>query len=132
MAKKTIFISFDYDNDKHYKNLLLAWDKNKDFDFQFYDGSLREAINSTNAAYIKGQIKPKILAASHLLCLVGSETSKSTWIDWEILTAVENKKKLIGVKIEKANASPARLLAAGATWALSFNFDAIKKAVDSA
>jgi hypothetical protein len=130
MAKKTIFISFDYDNDRNYKNMLLAWDKNKDFDFQFYDGSLREAINSTNAAYIKSQIKPKILAASHLLCIVGSQTSKSAWIDWEVQTAVENKKKLIGVKIEKANTSPAGLLANGAKWALSFNFDAIKKAVD--
>src|SRR5437016_11401076 len=84
VAKKTIFISFDYDNDKHYKNLLLAWDKNDDFDFGFYDGSLREAINSTNAAYIKSQIKPTILAASRLLCIVGEQTSKSAWIDWEI------------------------------------------------
>jgi hypothetical protein len=50
MAKKRIFISFDYDNDLHYKNLLLAWDKNKEFDFEFYDHSLREEINSTNAA----------------------------------------------------------------------------------
>src|ERR1700704_4187763 len=113
MAKKRIFISFDYDNDRSYKNLLVAWDKNKDFDFQFYDGSLREAINSTNATYIKSQIKPKILAASRLLCLVGSQTSKSAWIDWEIQTAVENKKKLIGVKIEKANTSPAGLLMNG-------------------
>jgi hypothetical protein len=29
MAKKKVFISYDYDNDKHYKNLLLAWDKMK-------------------------------------------------------------------------------------------------------
>lgn len=130
MAKKTIFISFDFDNDKQYKNLLLAWDKNSDFDFGFYDGSLRDAINSTNAAYIKGQIKPKILAASRLLCLVGKETSKSAWIDWEIQTAVDNSKKLIGVKIEKANTSPSGLVGSGATWALSFNFDAIKKALD--
>jgi hypothetical protein len=27
MAKKTVFISFDYDNDAYWKNLLLAWDK---------------------------------------------------------------------------------------------------------
>jgi hypothetical protein len=47
---KTIFISFDYDNDSRYKNMLLAWDKNKEFDFRFYDGSLRVDINSTNAA----------------------------------------------------------------------------------
>ena len=37
MAKPTVFISYDYDHDRHYKNLLLAWDKNKEFDFTFYD-----------------------------------------------------------------------------------------------
>lgn len=130
MAKKTVFISFDYDNDADYKNLLLAWDKHNDFDFGFYDGSLREAINSSNATYIKSKIRPKIEAAYRLLCIVGKETSKSAWIDWEISVAATNKKKLIGVKIEKSNASPEGLLGQKATWALSFNFDAIKKALD--
>jgi hypothetical protein len=130
MAKKTVFISFDYDNDAHYKNLLLAWDKNNDFDFGFYDGSLKDAIDSTNAAYIKSQIKLKILAAGRLLCIVGEKTSKSKWIDWEIQTAKDNSKKLIGVKTAKDNTSPFGLIGAGATWALSFNFDAIKKALD--
>ncbi len=27
MAKKIVFISFDYDNDAHYKNMLLAWEE---------------------------------------------------------------------------------------------------------
>ncbi len=130
MAKKTVFISFDYDNDAHYKNLLLAWDKNSEFDFGFYDGSLKDAIDSKNAAYIKSKIKPKILAAGRLLCIVGKNTSKSDWIDWEIQTAKDNSKKLIGVKIAKDNASPSGLIGAGATWALSFNFAAIKKALD--
>jgi len=71
MAKKTVFISFDYDNDVFYKKLLLAWDKNSDFDFNFYDGSLKHPIDSTNATYIKSQIRPKILAAGRLLCIVG-------------------------------------------------------------
>jgi hypothetical protein len=131
MAKKTVFISFDYDNDAHYKNLLLAWDKNSDFDFGFYDGSLRDGINSTNAAYIKSKIKPKILAAGRLLCIVGEKTSKSSWIDWEIQTAKDAGKTLIGVKTGKDNTSPTGLLgASGTKWALSFNFDAIKKAID--
>lgn len=130
MAKKRIFISFDYDNDRHYKNLLLAWDKNDEFDFEFYDGSLKQAVNSIDATYIKSKIKPKILAASRLLCIVGKETAKSTWIDWEIQTAVDNNRKLIAVKVEKAFSSPGMLLANSATWALSFNFDAIKKAIN--
>jgi hypothetical protein len=37
MAKKRVFVSFDYENDKHYKFLLEAWDANKNFDFLFAD-----------------------------------------------------------------------------------------------
>jgi hypothetical protein len=70
------------------------------------------------------------LAAERLLCIVGEKTSKSKWIDWEIQIATDNSKKLIGVKTAKDNISPAGLIGAGATWALSFNFDAIKNALD--
>ena len=132
MAKKTVFISYDYDNDRHYKNMLLAWDKNKEFDFELYDGSLTDSINSTNAAYIKSKIKPLIAKATHLLCIVGDKCGNNAWIAWEVETAADLKKKLIGVKVEKACTSPAALLNNGATWAMSFNFDAIKKAVDAA
>jgi hypothetical protein len=98
-------LSFDYDNDAHYKNMLLAWDKNSEFDFELYNGSLKEAINSQNATYIKTKIRPLINKASRLLCIVGKESASSDWINWEIQTAVDAKKKLIGVKIEKANKS---------------------------
>ena len=129
---KKIFISYDYENDSNYKNLLVAWDKNKEFDFNFYDGSVTAAIDSNDADYIKRRIKEKIDASTHLLCIVGKHTSKSKWVDWEIRTAIALKKKLIGVKIEKENTSPQSLLGGEATWALSFTFDSIKKAVDSA
>lgn len=132
MARKTVFISFDYDNDRHYKNLLLAWDKNDEFDFRLYDGSLKEAIDSNNAAYIKSLIRPKIAAATHFLCIIGKESSQSEWIEWEIDRAILDKKKLIAVKIEKDFDTPPALYNQGATWALSFNFDAIKRALESA
>ena len=132
MARKRIFISFDADNDQHYKNLLLAWSKNSEFDFELYNSSLKDAIDSTNAAYIKSKIKPMITWASYLLCIVGQETHKSKWVDWEINTAYENGKKLIGVKINKDCTSPSALFNKGTTWALSFTFEGIKKAVDSA
>ena len=80
--------------------------------------------------YIKSKIKPKILAAGRLLCIVGEKASKSKWIDWEIQTAKDSSKNLIGVKTAKDNISPSGLIGAGATWALSFNFEAIKKALD--
>ena len=130
MVKKSVFISFDADEDSHYKNLLLAWDKNNLFDFSFNNGSLKGAINSTNAAYIKSKLKPLITGASRLLCIVGTETHKSDWVEWEINTARASGKKLIAVKVSKDCTSPKAILGHDATWALSFNFEAIKKAID--
>lgn len=132
MAKKNIFISYDYDSDKNYKNLLVAWDANKEFDFSFTDHSADVSIDSTNADAIKRAISAKINNATIFLCLVGKSTHKSKWVAWEIAKAVELKKKIVAVKIEASNTSPAGLLNVGAKWAMSFTFDSIKKAIDSA
>ncbi len=132
MAKKTVFISYDYDNDAYYKNLLLAWDANKQFDFELYDGSLKTSINSTNAAYIKSKIKPLIKKSTHLLCLIGKEGGTNEWINWEVQTAVDELKKLVAVKIDRSYASPPAIYNNGASWANSYTFDAIKKALDDA
>lgn len=132
MAKKNIFISYDYDGDKNYKNMLLAWDANKDFDFNFEDHSADVSIDSNDAAAIKRAISAKINNATYFLCLVGKNTYKSSWVDWEIEKAVELKKKIIAVKIESTYTTPDKLYGVGASWAMSFTFDAIKKAVDAA
>lgn len=132
MAKKTMFISYDYDHDRNYKNMLLAWDKNSEFDFGFNDQSADVSIDSTDAAAIKRAISAKINSAAYFLCLVGQYTHNSGWVDWEIGKAIELKKRLVAVKIDSTNTTPSKLLNAGASWAMSFTFDAIKKAVDGA
>lgn len=132
MAKPRIFISYDYDNDKHYKNLLVAWDKNDEFVFAFSDHSADVSIQSTNADSIKRAISAKINSATHFLCIVGAKTSTSGWVAWEIDKAKELKKKLVAVKTSSDNTTPSGLLNAGAAWAMSFTFDAIKKAIDGA
>jgi hypothetical protein len=129
MAKKSIFISYDYDNDKNYKNMLLAWDANKEFDFGFTDHSADVSIDSTDAAAIKRAISTKINNATIFLCLVGEHTHKSKWVAWEIIKAVELKKKIVAVKIKSTNTTPAGLQNVGANWAMSFTFDSIKKAL---
>lgn len=132
MAKKKIFISYDYDHDKHYKNLLLAWDANKEFDFSFYDQSVDVSIDSDDAAAIKRVISARINASTYFLCIVGKYTHKSGWVVWEIDKAVELKKKIVAVKTSKDNESPSELLGIGAEWALSFTFDSIKNAIGRA
>lgn len=132
MAKKRVFISYDYDNDKHYKNLLLAWDANKQFDFYLYDQSVDVSVDSTDAAAIKRVISARINLSTYFLCIVGKHTSKSGWVAWEIEKAVELKKKIIAVKTDRSNDTPVGLYDVGASWALSFTFDSIKNAIDTA
>jgi len=132
MAKKKVFISYDYGNDKHYKNLLLAWDKNSEFDFSFYDQSIDVSVDSTNPAAIARVISARINKSTYLLCIIGRMTHKSKWVAWEIKKAVELKKKLVAVKIESDNTSPSEILGVGATWAMSFAFNPIKEAMKEA
>lgn len=49
MSKKKVFISYAYDHERHYKNLLLAWDRHRDFDFSIRDHSTDVSVNSEQA-----------------------------------------------------------------------------------
>jgi hypothetical protein len=130
--KKKVFISYDYDKDKHYKNLLLAWDGNKLFDFSIHDHSADVSINSVDAIAIKRVISRYINEATYFLIIVGEKTNRSTWVKWEIEKAIELGKKIVAVKTDRENISPDALLGIGASWAMSFTYDSISKAINYA
>lgn len=141
MAKKKVCISFDYENDRNYKNLLTAWDANSDFEFSFNDLTPKE-IDSEDIGRIKAVLSQKIGAATYLLALVGKYANKKdknsdligdiNWQNWEINKAKSLKKKLVGVKLDKNYESPTALLNSGASWAMSFTQQAIIKALEEA
>ena len=139
MAKKTVFVSFDYENDKHYKYLLEAWDANKQFDFLFADRSSGE-INSNNIHIVKAALTRRINSAKRTLVIIGKEANKrhkdykligyKNWINFEIARSKDNGNKLVAVKIDREYDSPDELLGAGASWAMSFTEAAIVNALD--
>ena len=141
MTKKKVFVSFDYENDKHYKFLLEAWDANPEFDFRFSDLSSQE-INSWSVSRIKGALTTRINQATYTLVIVGEEANKrhedweeigyENWLNFEIAKSKDNGNKLVAVKISKDYESPEELLGAGATWAMSFKQDSIIKALEDA
>ena len=105
--------------------------ENKEFDFD-ENAAPKVAFNSEGAQLVKSQLTEKIKAGTHLLCLFGKDTGNNDWINWEIQTASVAGKEVIAVRLDKNYKSPAALLNFGATWATSFTFDAIKKAVEEA
>lgn len=141
MAKKKVFVSFDYDDDKNYRNLLKAWDANPDFDFFMSDLTPGE-INTWSISRIKAALTTSIRQATYTLVVIGQNANKKhpksveigykNWINFEVAKSVEEKNRLVGVKIDKAYDSPDELMGVGASWAMSFTKDAILKALDEA
>ena len=103
MAKKKVFVSFDYENDKHYKFLLESWDANPKFEFKFSDKSAHE-IKTDDIGRVKAGLTRKIKDATYTLVLIGKYANKKhpdsdligdiNWINWEI-----NKSKELGNKL---------------------------------
>jgi hypothetical protein len=141
MAKKAIFISFDYENDKHYKFLLTALSANPRFEISFNDKSSSE-IKSSEIPIVKAGLTRKINEAKYTLCIIGKfantkhkdylEIGSKNWINFEIAQSKKNGNKLIAIKIDNAYESPDEILNSGASWARSFTEDAITKAIDEA
>mgnify|MGYP000938076815 CR=1 FL=1 len=139
MAKKKVCISFDYENDKHYRYLLSAWDANTDFEFTFNDKTPGE-IKSDDYSRLKAVLTQKINSASLVLVIVGKyanakdansdKIGERNWQAWEIKKAKELEKKLVAVKIDRTYESPSELLNCGALWAMSFSQEAILKALE--
>lgn len=129
--KKRIFISFIYDDDNRYFNLLHAWSKNKDFDLEFYSESVREAFDSQNADYIKGQITPKIQRASITLCLASQNTHSSRWVNWEIEESIKQSNELIAVNTTQYTVNlPPAFNGQKYIGITSFNYSEIKTTID--
>ena len=141
MAKKKIFVSFDYDNDKHYRNLLQAWDANPDFDFFFSDLTPGE-IDTWDISKIKAALTRSINQATGTLVIVGKYANRkhkdsdeigfTNWINFEIAKSKDNGNRLIAIKLNREYVSPSELFGSEATWAMSFNRDAIIKAIHEA
>ena len=122
MRKKQVFVSFDYDNDRDYKNLLRAWDANPNFDFVFEDKTPGE-IDTNEISRIKGALTTKINEATHTLFIVGKHANQPhpnkdeigfvNWVNFEANKSIESGNKLAVVKIESSNSVPNELVGSG-------------------
>jgi hypothetical protein len=127
MKRENIFLSYDYANERHYKNLLLAWNANDDLSLKWSELD-PAAISADGHAQLLAPISNEIDKASAFLVVIGKDTHKSEAVKWEISRAKELGKPIVAVKTDPGNITPDALYGAGATWT-SFDFDSIKKAV---
>lgn len=93
-----IFLSFVAE-DLEMVNLFRGQSKNRKSDLTFDDYSVKTPYASIDAGYIRSQIAEKIRAASVTICLIGGNTSSSSWVDWEIRKSYELGKRVLGVRL---------------------------------
>ncbi|MBP6948745.1 MAG: TIR domain-containing protein [Candidatus Pacebacteria bacterium] len=139
--KPKIFVSFDYEHDKHYKFLLEAWNANKEFDLVFDDYSSEE-INSNNIGRIKAALTNKIKESTHVLVISGGHTNTPhrnrslighvNWINFESYQAVSYKKRIAVIKINFLSQIPTTLVGAKYSTANSFTHQNIINAINQA
>ena len=89
MAKKKVFVSFDYDNDKALKDLLVGQSRNSDSPFEISDHSLKEERPEANwLEYAKAAIG----RAEVFLIMVGKNTKTASGVLKELAVAIEKDK----------------------------------------
>jgi len=97
--KKRVFLSFASEDLDHVRGLRLLKD-NPSFDLEFYDLSIKEAVDSQRADYIKQVIRDKIKRASVTVCLISETTHESRWVEWELETSQIHENKIIAMALK--------------------------------
>lgn len=92
-SKKKICISFDWHNDRNYRNMLRAWVANPKNPIDFQDLT-PGAINTDDVGRVKAVLTTQIRAVTHTLILIGAYANTEhrdsakigtrNWIWWEI------------------------------------------------
>lgn len=115
--RRRLFLSF-HAEDRFRVQGFRFMAMNENVDLEFYDDSVRVAINSESAPYIKQVVRTKIERSSVLVCLIGNGTAWRSWVDWEVRTARAMGKGVCGVRLKGSRGrTPPALAEAGAAIA---------------
>jgi hypothetical protein len=126
-----LFLSFHYE-DRQQVNGFRLMGRNKNIDVAFYDGSVREEVNSTRSDYIKSQIASKIQRCSVLVCLIGDRTAWRDWVEWEISKALEMGKGVCGVRLKGSRGRAPEILRRIGAPVASWDIDEIISTIECA
>jgi hypothetical protein len=98
MAKKRVFVSFDFDNDKTLKDFIIGQAKLEDSPFEVADHSLKEAAPEKDWL---DKATAAIKRADVFIVMLGPKTKKASGVLKEVKVANELKKpkfQIIGYK----------------------------------
>jgi hypothetical protein len=129
--RRRLFLSFHFEDIKQVRGFrLLA--HNPKLPIDFYDGSVREPIDSERGEYLRSVIKQKISRCDVLVCLIGAGTAWRDWVEWEIRTAVGLGKGICGVRLKESRGRAPELLVRMGAPVASWDMQEIVSAIERA
>jgi len=81
MAKKRVFISFEFDNDKVLKDFIVGLSKRPDSPFEISDFSMKEAAPQPNWAI---EARSRIKRCARVIVMVGPQTHRAPGVLKEV------------------------------------------------
>ena len=89
---------------------------NPKFDIEFFDESVRTGIRSKNETYVRQKIREKINRTSITVCLVGVNTHKSKWVNWELDESKKKGNKIVVMALKGISRATLPAAVKGATF----------------
>jgi hypothetical protein len=147
-----VFVSFDHDDQKQVGGFKLL-KNNPKHPLDFHDHSLKEPVTGKSGKPIKyppgdprskpvrDEILKKFDKCSKLVVLIGDDTHKSDWVEWEInsffkmkepLSGEKTWKRIRGMKLKGSDDAkmPPALMNGRSTKELTWNPEALDKWLD--
>ena len=122
MAKKRVFVSFDFDNDKELKDFLVGQARNPDSPFEVIDHSLKESQPEKDW---EEKAESAIKRAEVFIVMLGSRTRFASGVLKEVKIARKLEKKRFQI-IGRQNGSESWAVP-GAGRVYRWNWDNLKK-----
>lgn len=98
MAKTyNVFISHSWDHVDDLRNLRNLLESRGYFHVNFMETPPHDPINSSNSYYVKSRIKDNLRNSDVVIGMAGVYASYSEWMKWELDTAIELGKPILGV-----------------------------------
>ena len=85
MAKKRVFVSFDYDHDETLKTFLIGQSKHSDSPFELADWSIKEHLTGD----WKAKAKTRMARVDIVVVICGKNTNTATGVSAEVEIAQE-------------------------------------------
>jgi len=92
-----VFISHSWDHVDDLNNLRRLLENRGYFKVNFMETPPHDPINSSNTSYIKSIIRDHLKNSDVVIGMAGVYASYSEWMKWELDTAIDLKRPILGV-----------------------------------